>query len=573
MCISGFVRRVCSLELAVLGLWLSVVSSACVGHAQVTSGPVTLSIVTTNDVHGRISQLPLLGGYVDNVRAARAKDGGAVLLLDAGDVFQGTIESNSTEGAAMVRAYRALGYDAVTLGNHEFDFGPVGPHAVPISPGDDPLGALKARVAQSPLPFLNANLRGPDGKPLQIPKLRQQLLLRPAGISVGIVGGVTKDVLRTTHADNTKGIEVLPLAAAIGEQAKSLRVQGARVVIAVVHAGGECRTLNKPDDLATCDPKAEAFDLARALPAGLVDVIVAGHTHAGLAQRVNGIALIEAFSNGKAFGRVDIKVPAKTQDPLTIDIHPPHGLCTENLDQPSCAKDPYEGKPVTRNERVLKAIANDLKQAKSERERSIGLEVVSEVKKESKRESPLNNLIADLMLKATPDADAAFSNAGGVRISLPKGPLRYGTVFEMFPFDNSFAILKLTAAQLGSILAQNLKADSGILSLAGLTAAASCKDNKLRVQLFDPTGKALPPEQPLTVATSDFLAASGDGILANQHLPPEAIQIQRDRIIRDALLDGLTNYPGGKLDGTDKRLYDPAAPRLRYEGNRPVRCN
>lgn len=569
MCISELGGRRCS-----LGLLLLLVAAVRVAHAQAPTKLVRLSILTTNDVHGRISQLPLLGGYVENVRAARAKDGGAVLLLDAGDIFQGTIESNSSEGASMVRAYRALGYDAVTLGNHEFDFGPVGPHAVPETPGEDPLGALKARVAQSPLPFLNANLRGADGKPLAIPKLRASILLRPRGIPVGVIGGVTQDVLRTTHADNTRGIEVLPLSAAIAEQAQRLRAQGARVVIALVHAGGECHAFADPEDLSSCDARAEAFELARALPTGLVDLIVAGHTHAGLAQRVHGVALIEAFSNGRAFGRVDIDVPVDGSEPITLHMEPPHGLCTDDLDRASCAQgEQYEGQPVQRSEKVRKAIAADLKQAKAARERSIGIEVTSEVKRESKRESPLNNLVADLMLEANPGADAAFSNAGGVRISLPKGPLRYGTVFEMFPFDNSFATLQLTAAELARILTQNLKADSGILALSGLTAAASCKDKQLQVQLFDAGKKLVPAERKLTVVTSDFLAASGDGVMAGLALPPEAIHIERDRIIRDALLDGLTSYPGGKLDGADKRLFDPSAPRIRYEGTRPLHCN
>src|SRR5688572_8333875 len=74
---------------------------------------VTISLIATNDVHGRLSQLPLFGGYLRNVRAKRAADGGGVLLLDAGDIFQGTLASNLTEGAAMLRGYQALGYTAV----------------------------------------------------------------------------------------------------------------------------------------------------------------------------------------------------------------------------------------------------------------------------------------------------------------------------------------------------------------------------------------------------------------------------------------------------------------------------
>ena len=96
------------------------------------SGRVTLSIVGTTDLHGRVfpddagrGGLALLGGYLRNLRAAREADGGAVLLLDAGDTFESGIASNISEGALVVDAYNALGYDALAIGNHEFDYGAV----------------------------------------------------------------------------------------------------------------------------------------------------------------------------------------------------------------------------------------------------------------------------------------------------------------------------------------------------------------------------------------------------------------------------------------------------------------
>ncbi|MET0388428.1 MAG: bifunctional UDP-sugar hydrolase/5'-nucleotidase [Polyangiales bacterium] len=533
---------------------------------------MTLTVLTTNDVHGRIQQLPLLGGYIRNVRAARARDGGAVLLLDGGDIFQGTIESNASEGAAMVRAYRALGYSAVTLGNHEFDYGPVGPHPIPVG-AEDPLGAIKARVAEAPFPFLNANLQGPEGKPLAIPKLRQSVILRPGGVRVGLIGGMTMDLLRTTHSGNTRDVRVASLSDSVAEQARRLRKEGARVVIALVHAGGECHDLRAPDDLSSCDDNAEVFRLARALPAGSVDMIVAGHTHSGVAQRVNGIAIVEAFSNGRAFGRVDFEIPRSPSGQIRVQMRPPESLCTESLDKLSCAAGvTYEGAPVERDASVLRAIASDLRAAHAARERMIGLEVVAAVRREGKVESPLNNLISDLMLQAWPGADAAFSNAGAVRIPLPKGPLRYGTVFEMFPFDNTFATLQIPARQLASILANNLQSSTGILSLAGLRGAASCKDGQLTVQLFDLAGKPVDPDRPLSVITSDFLAGSGDGVMNGQKFAPNALAIVRERSVRDALLEGLIAWPGGKLDGNDKRLYDAEQPRVRYDGTRPLSC-
>src|SRR4051812_17627432 len=77
--------------------------------AKPRPGSVTLTIIGTNDLHGQLQRLPLLAGFVDNVRAARAADGGGVLLLDGGDMFQGTLESNLAEGADIVKAYNQMG--------------------------------------------------------------------------------------------------------------------------------------------------------------------------------------------------------------------------------------------------------------------------------------------------------------------------------------------------------------------------------------------------------------------------------------------------------------------------------
>src|SRR5450432_1806192 len=96
----------------------------------VASGARTITVIGTNDLHGALDRLPLLAGYVNNVRAARAADGGAVVLIDAGDLFQGTLESNLAEGADVIKAFNQLGYVASAIGNHEFDYGPVGPAVI-----------------------------------------------------------------------------------------------------------------------------------------------------------------------------------------------------------------------------------------------------------------------------------------------------------------------------------------------------------------------------------------------------------------------------------------------------------
>ena len=140
-----------------LGLAIGLTTAGCHRTSRPT-GRMTLSVVGTNDLHGHLESLPVFGGFLANLRRVRAQDGGVVLLVDAGDMFQGTLESNLNEGHAVVRAYAALGYAAVAVGNHEFDYGPVGPAVTAAGPGDDRRGALRARAAEAPFPFLAANL-------------------------------------------------------------------------------------------------------------------------------------------------------------------------------------------------------------------------------------------------------------------------------------------------------------------------------------------------------------------------------------------------------------------------------
>ena len=205
---------------------------------------VTLSIIGTSDLHGAafardgLGGLPLLTGYVNNLRATRTSDGGAVLLIDSGDTFQSTVESNLSEGALIVDAYNAMGYTAEAIGNHDFDFGSVDSSTARELPGDL-RGALKARAAQAKYPFLAANLiDDATGRPVEWPNVRPSVVVDAAGIKVGIVGVMTIDALRATLAANVRGLRIAPLGPTIAAEASKLRAAGAEVVIVASHAGG-----------------------------------------------------------------------------------------------------------------------------------------------------------------------------------------------------------------------------------------------------------------------------------------------------------------------------------------------
>src|SRR5688572_32016167 len=238
--------------------------------------------------------------------APRARDGGAVVLLDAGDMFQGTLESNLNEGASVIEAYTTLRYTAAAVGNHDFDFGPVGPPATPQAADDDPRGALKARATQASFPFLAANLIDEaTGQPVNWPNIRPSTTITAAGLRVSVIGVMTARALSGTIAANIGGLRVAPLAETIAAEAMRLRADGASVVLVTSHAGGRCTAFTSPTDLSSCEPNEEIMEVARALPAGLVDIIVAGHAHSGMAHQVGGVAIIESYNGGRTFGGTD----------------------------------------------------------------------------------------------------------------------------------------------------------------------------------------------------------------------------------------------------------------------------
>ena len=433
------------------------------------SGRVTLSIVGTTDVHGRVfprggrGGVAQLGGYLRNLRAARERDGGAVLLLDAGDTFQGGIEANLSEGALVIDAYNTLGYDALAIGNHEFDYGALDTAAGDGSP-PDMRGALKAAAARARFPFLAANLLDEvTGRPVAWPNVRPSTVVDAAGLRVGIVGVMTWDGLRMTLAANVQGLRTTPLAPAVEAEARRLRQHGVDVVLVLAHAGGWCARFDDPADLSSCDDDGEIFRLARRLPDGLVDAIVAGHSHAAVAHVVAGIPIVQAYSRGAAFARLDLTVE-RGAGVVSARVFAPQALCAAVGPDGACAAGGapphYEGAPVEPDASVTAAMRPELERVRRWREASLGVVLETSLTRNGEGlESPLGNLFADAFRAAVPGADAAIgmgARRGGLRTDLPAGALTRGPLYDVFPFDNRVVALVLTGTQLQQVLAREV---------------------------------------------------------------------------------------------------------------------
>jgi 5'-nucleotidase len=547
------------------------------GAGSADPSAITISIVGTTDLHGRLftdqgrGGLALFGGYVANLRAARAADGGGVVLVDSGDTFQGGIESNLSEGAAVVAAYNALGYTALSLGNHDFEYGAVDTADAVDTAGGDPRGALKARAAQARFPFLAANLLE-GGAPMAWPNVRPSAMVNVAGVKIGLVGVMTADALSMTLAANVGNLTVTPIVAAVEREATGLRAAGAQVVVVVSHAGGHCASVDNPADLSSCDEWGEMFEVVRRLPRGLVDVVMAGHSHSAVAHEVHGVAIVQAFSAGRAFSRVDVTVDRATGRAAGTRIHRPQEICTGQDGQGRCvatavpAGPPamYEGRPVVVDAAVETAMAPALERVRALRATRFGPVLDGPVASGApEAESALGNLFADGMRAATPGVDAAITygtGPGGLRRGLPAGPVTLGGLYDAFPFDNRAVRRTMTGAELRTVIAAHLQRPrwwARTLGVSGLRVRVRCSGGRHEAEITRASGAPIRDDETLTVMISDFIAGRE---MARQAIAADAT-LRSVPLVRDLVTRWLRERPGPlRADG----FVDPQSPRWVY---------
>ena len=550
------------------------------GVASAAKSPdiVTLSIVSTTDLHGNLlprdgrGGLAAFGGYVRNLRAARAADRGAVLLVDSGDTFQGGIESDLSEGAVVVDAYAALGYAAAAIGNHEFDFGAADAPGAREPPDGDRRGAIKAAAARAPFPFLAANLiDDATGKRVAWPNVQASTLLTAAGVKVGVIGVMSIDALRATLRANVQGLHVAPLTQTVAAEAAALRTRGAQVVIVAAHAGGACTDFTTPSDLSSCDPDAEIFALAQGLPHGVVDVIAAGHTHQAVAHEVAGIAIVEAYALGRAFGRVDVALDRRSGEVVQRTIFQPRDICVPHADGAACdgAAETYEGRALTPDPAIEAAMSPALAHVRALQATPLGVVLDTPIPRAAAPDSPLGNLFADAQRERL-RVDVAINNnvRGGLRADLPAGPLTFGRLYDVFPFDNRLLTLTITGAELREVLADEVRRNRrGALALSGVEARVACSTaGELEVEVVRANGARLAADERVTVAATDQLVLGPvfASVASAAHANPVGAPL-----LRETVEDWLRER-GGHLSASDFARVD--GPRWRFAADDLSAC-
>ncbi|HYH06364.1 MAG TPA: 5'-nucleotidase C-terminal domain-containing protein [Thermoanaerobaculia bacterium] len=546
-------------------LVLFLLAAGCQSLSRPPAEPVHVVIVGTTDVHGWFNGhvetppgggqgvvwggLPALAAYIE---ALREDSPGRVLLVDSGDMFQGTLESNLFEGEAVVRGYNAIGYAAAAIGNHEFDFGPVGPEVIARKPNEDPLGALKRNAEIAMFPLLSANMvEKATGRTPSWAK--RYTMVRAGRARIGIVGLSTPDTPNVTMSMNVESLLFTDPVAATVESARELREQGADAVIVIAHMGGRCTKNTEPHSLESCDRNAEAMALLEKLPAGTIDAFFAGHTHANMRHYVNGVPAAQGLDMSREFSTIDLWVDVANDRVIKSDIRPHTMICTfvyEGTDRCDPRTAPkgaqlvprvYSEQTMEPDTRVALAVEPFLRRVAAKREEKVGITASASFSRAYLSESPLGNLLADALRRYS-GADVALMNSGGIRAELPEGELTYGHIFAVSPFDNYPTMVILSGAQLVELLRATSTGIRGIMQVSGVryTIDASKKGLERFQGATLADGSPIIPDKLYTVMMPDFIAMGGDGAdLVMKDVPADRIQVTYAAPLRDVIIEQL----------------------------------
>ncbi len=442
---------------------------------RVAGERILLRILTTNDLHGAMrtetkawSHGRGVGGFAvldAMMDSARADCRCATLHLDAGDEMQGTLESNLVFGRSVVAGLNMLGTDAAAVGNHDLDWG---------------IDTLRARMRQAHYPWLLANVydSAAGGRPEWA---RPWAMLQAGSLQVAVVGYITGETKRIVKAGNVAGLAFPSGAAALRGVLDTVHAQHPDLVVLIAHAGAVC-------DSSAC--AGEIMDLARQLPAGAVDAIVAGHTHQLNDTRANGIPIVQARSSGTALGVMDLVASAPGTTWRT------------------------QVRDVFADEVTADSAESVLVQLSQERTDTLASRTVATLAGPLTRRGdqyPLGNLVADAQRESA-GADVAIMNNGGIRDDLVGGPVTYRALFQLQPFGNNMVKTTMTGRTLRQALEHGVRGGRPHVHVSGIrvTFDRAASDGQRIVSVLV-AGTPLRDTARYSVAVNDFMSTGGDG--------------------------------------------------------------
>ena len=472
-----------------------------------------ITILHTNDHHGHFWRsdygeygLSAQKTLVDGIRKEVAAEGGSVLLLSGGDINTGVPESDLQDAEPDFRGMNLIGYDAMAVGNHEFD---------------NPLSVLRQQEKWAKFPFLSANIyQKSTGERL----FKPWMMFNRQGLKIAVIGLTTDDTAKIGNPEFFTDIEFRkPADEAKLVIAELKQNEKPDVILATTHRGhyanGEHGS-NAPGDV----------EMARSLPKGALAMIVGGHSQDPVCMasenkkqvdyvpgtpcapdQQNGIWIVQAHEWGKYVGRADFQfrngemklvryqlIPVNLKKKVTYD----NGKSERVLYTPEIAENPQ----------MLSLLTPFQNKGKAQLEVKIG-NANGHLEGDRSKVRFVQTNLAHVILAAQmarTGADLAVMSGGGVRDSIEAGDITYKDVLKVQPFGNTLVYVNLTGKELTDYLTAvaQMKPDSGAYpQFANVSfVAKGGKLNDLKIK-----GEPVDPAKSYRLATLSFNATGGDG--------------------------------------------------------------
>ncbi len=514
-----------------------------------------ITILHTNDHHGHFWQndhgeygLGAQKTLVDGIRQEVAAQGGSLLLLSGGDINTGVPESDLQDAEPDFRGMNLVGYDAMAIGNHEFD---------------NPLSVLRQQEKWATFPLLSANIyQKSTGQRL----FKPYALFDKQGIKIAVIGLTTDDTAKIGNPEYFTDMEFRVPAQEAKQVVEQLRKdEKPDVIIAATHMGhydnGEHGS-NAPGDV----------EMARSLPAGYLDMIVGGHSQDPVCMagdnrkqvdyvpgtpcspdRQNGTWIVQAHEWGKYVGRADFEFRNGELKLVHYQLIPVN-LKKKVEKADGTSERVYYTQQIAEDPTMMKLLTPFQDKGKAQLGVKIG-SVNGKLEGDRSKVRFVQTNLARVMLAAQrerADADFAVMSGGGVRDSIESGDITYKNVLKVQPFGNTLVHVDMKGREVEQYLAvvANMKPDSGAYAqFANVSLVADGKG----VSEVKINGQPLQADKTYRIATLNFNALGGDGYPKLDGLPSYVntgfidAEVLKQYIEKHSPLDAAAYEPKGEI--------------------------
>jgi 5'-nucleotidase/UDP-sugar diphosphatase len=514
-----------------------------------------ITILHTNDHHGHFWQndhgeygLGAQKTLVDGIRQEVAALGGSLLLLSGGDINTGVPESDLQDAEPDFRGMNLVGYDAMAIGNHEFD---------------NPLSVLRQQEKWATFPLLSANIyQKSTGQRL----FKPYALFDKQGIKIAVIGLTTDDTAKIGNPEYFTDMEFRVPAQEAKQVVEQLRKdEKPDVIIAATHMGhydnGEHGS-NAPGDV----------EMARSLPAGYLDMIVGGHSQDPVCMagdnrkqadyvpgtpcspdRQNGTWIVQAHEWGKYVGRADFEFRNGELKLVHYQLIPVN-LKKKVEKADGTSERVYYTRQIAEDPAMMKLLTPFQDKGKAQLDVKIG-SVNGKLEGDRSKVRFVQTNLARVMLAAQrerADADFAVMSGGGVRDSIESGDITYKNVLKVQPFGNTLVHVDMKGSEVEQYLAvvANMKPDSGAYAqFANVSLVADGKG----VSEVKINGQPLQADKTYRMATLNFNALGGDGYPKLDGLPSYVntgfidAEVLKQYIEKHSPLDAAAYEPKGEI--------------------------